>query len=121
MLCLELPCLVQEYSRSASHTCSMWGADSVHVMELLSDYISGEPTSKAVHYINSSYVEQFLCSTIPRRRRNREGTERREKKPYRTSPESRRGNYLAEGKSKYPFPVGFETTQVVCYQQKWPV
>ena len=23
MLCLELPCLVQEYSRSALHTCSM--------------------------------------------------------------------------------------------------
>ena len=39
MLCLELPCLVQEYSRSASHTCSMWRADSVHVMELLSDCI----------------------------------------------------------------------------------
>ena len=28
---------------------------------------------------------------------------------------------LQKGKSKYPFPVGFETTQVVCYQQKWPV
>ena len=39
LLCLELPCLVQEYSRSASHTCSMWRADSVHVMELLSDCI----------------------------------------------------------------------------------
>ena len=39
LLCLELPCLVQEYSRSASHTCSMWRANSVHVMELLSDCI----------------------------------------------------------------------------------
>ena len=63
VLCLELPCLVQEYSRSASHTCSMWRADSVHVMELLSDSIySGEPTSKVVHYINSSCVELFLGS-----------------------------------------------------------
>ena len=39
LLCLELPCLVQGYSRSAFHTCSMWRADSVHVMELLSDSI----------------------------------------------------------------------------------
>ena len=39
LLCLELPCLVQGYSRSALHTCSMWRADSVHVMELLSDSI----------------------------------------------------------------------------------
>ena len=30
-------------------------------------------------------------------------------------------NYCAEGKSKYPFPVGFEATQIVCYQQKWPL
>ena len=50
-----------------------------------------------------------------------EGTERREQKPYRTSPESRRGNHFAEGKSKYPFPVGFEATQIICYQQKWQV
>ena len=39
ILCLELPCLVQGYSRSALHTCSMWRAGSVHVMELLSDSI----------------------------------------------------------------------------------
>ena len=47
---------------------------------------------------------------------------RKEQKPCRTSPEERRRRkYFAEGKSKYPFPVGLETTQVVCYQQKWPV
>ena len=58
-------------------------------------------------------------STIPRRRRNREGTKRKEQKPCRTSPEERRRRkYFAEGKSKYPFPVGLETTQVVCYQQE---
>ena len=50
------------------------------------------------------------------------GTKRKEQKPYRPSPEERRRRkYFAEGKSKYPFPVGLETTQVVCYQQKWPV
>ena len=66
-------------------------------------------------------VTEEELAQFPEEEGNREGTERKEQKSYRTSPESRRRNYLTEGKSKYPFPVGFETTQVVCYQQKWPV
>ena len=30
-------------------------------------------------------------------------------------------NTLQKEKVNIPFPVGLETTQVVCYQQKWPV